>query len=147
MFGRATKANEGRSYGPALAYGAAAILALLGLADATYLTVQAFTGENLICGGSGECVRVLASKYARVGGIPVAVFGMLAYFSVFSCAVLAASGSVRARCAGISLARLLPLLPAFRGACFSTRFTRGVDSGPSLKSELHDENVIGQSFS
>jgi uncharacterized membrane protein len=70
----------------------AAIAALAGLADATYLTVQALTGETLVCGGSPDCFRVLGSAYARVQGIPVAALGMLAYFTVFSFATFVAFG-------------------------------------------------------
>ncbi len=75
----------------------AAIVSLAGLADATYLSVQALTGETLGCGGSPDCFRVLGSSYARVGGIPVALFGVLAYFSVFTFATFAAFGYMRAR--------------------------------------------------
>lgn len=71
---------------------AVAIVSLAGLADATYLTVQALTGETLTCGGSPDCFRVLGSSYAKVGGIPVALLGALAYFSVFSFATFAAFG-------------------------------------------------------
>jgi uncharacterized membrane protein len=73
-------------------YTAVAIVSMAGLADATYLTVQALTGETLSCGGSPDCFRVLGSSYARVGGIPVAILGALAYFSVFSFATFAAFG-------------------------------------------------------
>ena len=73
-------------------YTAVAIVSLAGLADATYLTVQALTGETLSCGGSPDCFRVLGSSYAKVGGIPVALLGALAYFSVFSFATFAAFG-------------------------------------------------------
>src|SRR5438093_9600019 len=73
-------------------YAVAAIVAMAGLADATYLTVQALTGETLSCGGSPDCFRVLGSSYAKVGGIPVAMLGALAYFSVFSFATFAAFG-------------------------------------------------------
>ena len=75
----------------------AAIVALAGLADATYLTVQALTGETASCGGSPDCFLVLGSKYSRLGGIPVAIFGALAYFSAFSFATFAAFGYRRAR--------------------------------------------------
>jgi len=75
----------------------AAVVSLAGLADATYLSVQALTGETLACGGSPDCSRVLGSAYARVGGIPVALFGALAYFCVFSFATFAAFGYRRAR--------------------------------------------------
>jgi uncharacterized membrane protein len=78
-------------------YTTVAIVSLAGLADATYLAVQALTGETLGCGGSPDCFRVLGSSYARVGGIPVALFGTLAYFSVFTFATFAAFGYVRAR--------------------------------------------------
>src|SRR5881394_4007324 len=78
-------------------YAVAAIVSLAGLADATYLSVQAFTGETLSCGGSPDCFRVLGSSYAKVGGAPVALFGALAYFTVFAFATFAAFGYARAR--------------------------------------------------
>jgi len=74
-----------------------AIVSLAGLADAAYLTVQALTGETAVCGGSPDCFRVLGSSYAKVAGVPLAAFGSLAYFSVFSFATFAAFGDVRAR--------------------------------------------------
>ena len=77
-------------------YTTVAIVAVVGLADATYLTVQALTGETLSCGGSPDCFRVLGSSYARVGGIPVASLGALAYFTVFTFATFAAFGYARA---------------------------------------------------
>src|SRR5213596_4088267 len=78
-------------------YAVAAIVAMAGLADATYLTVQALTGETLSCGGSPDCFRVLGSAYAKVGRIPVALMGALAYFSVFTLATFAAFGYARMR--------------------------------------------------
>ena len=78
-------------------YIVAAIVSLAGLADATYLTVQALTGETFGCGGSADCFRVLGSAYARIGGIPVASFGALAYFTAFTFATFAAFGYARAR--------------------------------------------------
>ena len=78
-------------------YTVAAIVSLAGLADATYLSVQALTGETVSCGGSPDCFRVLGSSYAKVGGIPVALLGALAYFTVFACATFAAFGYARAR--------------------------------------------------
>ena len=73
-----------------------AIVAVAGLADATYLTVQALTGETLTCGGSPDCFRVLGSSYAKLGGMPVAILGALAYFAVFTFATFAAFGYSRA---------------------------------------------------
>ena len=73
-------------------YTIVAIVALAGLADATYLTVQALTGETITCGGSPDCFRVLGSSYGKLGGIPVAMLGALAYFTVFTFAIFAAFG-------------------------------------------------------
>lgn len=80
----------------AILYAIVAIVAVAGLADATYLTVQALTGETLSCGGSPDCFRVLGSSYAKLGGIPVAILGALAYFTVFTFATFAAFGYPRA---------------------------------------------------
>lgn len=78
-------------------YCLAACLALVGLAEAIYLTVMNLTGETALCGESADCFKVLGSSYARIGKIPVAGFGALAYFAAFSCAVYSAFGYVRAR--------------------------------------------------
>ena len=78
-------------------YAVAALISLVGLADATYLTVQSLTGETLVCGGSADCFRVLGSVYARIAGIPVAAFGVVGYFGAFSLATFAAFGYARAR--------------------------------------------------
>ena len=77
-------------------YTAVAIVAVVGLADATYLSVQALTGEILTCGGSPDCFRVLGSSYSKLAGVPVAMLGALAYFSVFTFATFAAFGYRRA---------------------------------------------------
>ena len=73
-------------------YVTAAIVALLGLADAIYLTVQHVTGQSVICTIVSGCSEVLSSSYAVVSGVPLALIGAAAYFSVFSLATLAAFG-------------------------------------------------------
>jgi uncharacterized membrane protein len=78
-------------------YSIAAVVALTGLAEATYLTVLSLTGATALCGDSAGCFQVLGSKYARIAGFPVAGLGALAYFTVFSMAVFAAFGHRRAR--------------------------------------------------
>ena len=78
-------------------YTVIAIVALAGLADATFLTVQALTGETLSCGGSPDCFRVLGSSYAKIGRVPVAILGAFAYFCVFTFSIFAAFGYARAR--------------------------------------------------
>jgi uncharacterized membrane protein len=74
----------------------AALIALAGLADATYLAVIALTGETAACGQSTGCFEVLGSSYARIAGIPVAALGVLGYFAAFTFAIFAGFGYKRA---------------------------------------------------
>jgi uncharacterized membrane protein len=71
-------------------YAAVALIALLGLADATYLTIEHITGQSVRCTIVAGCSEVLSSKYATVGGMPLAMIGATAYFTVFALATLAA---------------------------------------------------------
>lgn len=70
----------------------AAIISLIGLGDAIYLTIQDLTGESLRCTIISGCSEVLSSKYAHIGSMPLASAGALAYFVFFSLAILAAFG-------------------------------------------------------
>ena len=71
-------------------YGAIAFVALIGLADAGYLTIEHLSGRSLQCTIIAGCDVVLASKYAKVGGVPLSLLGAFAYFIVFSIATLIA---------------------------------------------------------
>ena len=73
----------------------AAVVAIVGLIDAIYLTLHHYTGEKVPCSVTGGCESVLSSKFAEIGGVPLALFGALAYFTVFSLATLAAFGDDR----------------------------------------------------
>lgn len=77
-------------------YSIAAVFCLAGLADATYLSVIAFTGETAACSGQAGCFEVLGSAYARVAGVPVAALGALGYFTAFTFAIFAAFDYERA---------------------------------------------------
>jgi uncharacterized membrane protein len=72
---------------------AAALVALVGLADAIYLTINHYTGEKVPCSVTGGCETVLSSQYAEIGGVPLAAFGAAAYFVAFSLAILTAFGN------------------------------------------------------
>ena len=75
----------------------AALVSLVGLADAIYLTVEHVTGQTLRCTIVSGCSEVLSSKYAQIGPLPLASVGAVAYFVVFSLAILAAFGHRFAR--------------------------------------------------
>jgi uncharacterized membrane protein len=70
----------------------AALVSLVGLGDAIYLTVEHLTGNSVRCTVTAGCSEVLSSAYASIGAIPVAGLGALAYFIAFSLATLAAFG-------------------------------------------------------
>src|SRR5258706_15020655 len=69
-----------------------AVLSLVGLGDALYLTIQDLTGQSLRCTIVSGCSEVLSSAYAHIGPVPLAVLGAFAYLTVFSLAILAAFG-------------------------------------------------------
>jgi uncharacterized membrane protein len=92
-----TGTTRKRSRAQTIFYSIAALIALVGLGEATYLTVIFLTGETAVCGSSADCFKVLGSSYAKIAGIPLSGLGGLAYFSVFTFAIFAAFGSGRAR--------------------------------------------------
>ena len=84
--------NESRDRLRKRLYAVAAAIALLGVADGIYLTIEHVTGRTAQCIASSGCQEVLASEYAAFGPVPLAAIGALAYFSAFSLALLAAFG-------------------------------------------------------
>lgn len=79
-----------RTTGVVWIYLTAALISLVGLADAIYLTVEHLSGESLRCTIISGCSEVLSSPYAHIGSVPLAAVGAAAYFTVFSLATLAA---------------------------------------------------------
>ncbi len=73
-------------------YGLAALVSLIGLADAIYLTVEHLSGRSVKCTIVQGCSEVLSSSYATLNGMPLAGFGAVSYFVVFSASTLAAFG-------------------------------------------------------
>jgi len=71
---------------------ATAGVSLVGLTDALYLTALHLSGATARCTVLTGCSEVLGSPYATIGGVPLALLGACAYFSVFSLSLLAAFG-------------------------------------------------------
>lgn len=91
-----TRTDTGRPARPSAGYIiAAGAVALAGLADAAYLTAKHYSGRNVPCSLITGCEQVLTSEYAEMFGVPTAAYGALAYFVVFSLAVLTYYGSAR----------------------------------------------------
>ena len=53
-----------------------AVLDVIGLSIASYLSTVELQGGSLVCPIGGGCEAVAASPYSRIDGIPVAVFGV-----------------------------------------------------------------------
>ncbi|HET6639838.1 MAG TPA: vitamin K epoxide reductase family protein [Gemmatimonadota bacterium] len=54
-------------------------LALVGFADAAYLTAAHYAGSSVFCGASGGCETVLSSGFATLGPVPIALIGAVYY--------------------------------------------------------------------
>jgi uncharacterized membrane protein len=73
---------------------ASLVIAALGIAIATYLTYVHYAGLQPICaGGSHGCERVQSSSYATVGGVPVAVLGLIGYVSIATALLVPGEGA------------------------------------------------------
>jgi uncharacterized membrane protein len=60
--------------------GITAVLALIGVGIAGYLTWVHYAGLQPFCvGGGGSCERVQSSQWSELGGVPVALLGLIGY--------------------------------------------------------------------
>jgi uncharacterized membrane protein len=60
-----------------------AVLALIGIGIAGYLTYIHYAGINPICiSGGGGCEKVQSSRWSELAGIPVAVLGLAGYVAI-----------------------------------------------------------------
>ena len=71
----------------------AAVVALVGITDAVYLTVHHYTAAPVPCSIVSGCEQVLTSSYAEIYGIPLALFGAAAYVAAFILACLSLFGN------------------------------------------------------
>ena len=63
------------------------VLAILGIADAWYLTLSAFEGAALVCdigAALDGCNIVAQSPYSKLFGLPLALYGVVFYGIVFA---------------------------------------------------------------
>jgi uncharacterized membrane protein len=61
---------------------ASAVVALIGLGIASYLTVVHYAGGSPVCAIAHGCEVVQRSDYAKVGGVPVALAGLVGYLAL-----------------------------------------------------------------
>lgn len=58
------------------------LVAFIGFTDAAYLTTRYYRGISMGCFASLGCDKVAISQYATIGGIPVALIGIVYYFII-----------------------------------------------------------------
>jgi uncharacterized membrane protein len=80
---------------------AIAVVCLLGIGIAGYLTYVHYAGLKVACLASGGCETVQASAYSKLDGVPVAVLGLIGYVAIFG--TLALRGEL-GRSAGFGIA-------------------------------------------
>lgn len=68
------------------------LIALVGLADSVYLTVNHYAAAPVPCSLIEGCEKVLTSEYAEIAGLPIAALGAAAYFVAFALALFTAFG-------------------------------------------------------
>src|ERR1700759_4834655 len=61
---------------------AMAVLALLGVALATYLTIVHYAGLKPACTAGQSCVKVQTSVWSKLDGVPVALIGLIGYIGI-----------------------------------------------------------------
>ncbi len=71
-----------------LLVGAIALFAFGGFLDATFLTFHHYSSAKIGCPLFGGCDRVLQSKYATIGDVPISLFGAGYYLVVLTLAVV-----------------------------------------------------------
>jgi uncharacterized membrane protein len=67
---------------------AAVVLALVGLASASYLTYTKYAHDG-VCGVSSGCTTVQQSEWSELFGIPVSVLGVIGYLGILALLLLA----------------------------------------------------------
>ncbi len=58
------------------------VLALLGIALATYLTVVHYAGLKPACTAGQACIKVQTSQWSELAGVPVALIGLIGYILI-----------------------------------------------------------------
>jgi uncharacterized membrane protein len=80
---------------------AMAVIALVGLGVAGYLTYVHYAGVTPVCAVAHGCEKVQTSQWAKLAGVPVALLGLLGYTAILGSLALPGEGG---RLVGAALA-------------------------------------------
>jgi len=105
---------------------AVALLGCVGAAETAYLTISKWLSANVVCPTSG-CDTILTSKYSELYGLPVSLYGFLAYAGVGFLAWQAANTERRPGnrigMAVVAGSTVLSTVSAYLGYILFTQFT------------------------
>lgn len=60
------------------------VVTLVGLGVASYLTYVHYSGTPPVCTAGGSCLKVQTSIYSKLGGVPVALMGLIGYIAILA---------------------------------------------------------------
>lgn len=80
-----------------------AVLALIGVALAGYLTYVHYADLRPFCLSSGGCEQVQSSSYAKLASVPVALIGLIGYVTILAVTTLLRGEAGRILGAGMAL--------------------------------------------
>ncbi len=72
--------------------GTMAVIALIGLGVAAYLTYVHYAGVTPVCAVAHGCEKVQTSHWAKLAGVPVAVLGLLGYAAILASLAVPSEG-------------------------------------------------------
>src|ERR1700685_3584868 len=58
------------------------VIAILGLALASYLVYVHYSGTRPACSAGDACLKVQTSVYSKIAGVPVALIGLIGYIGI-----------------------------------------------------------------
>jgi uncharacterized membrane protein len=58
-------------------------LSVVGIGVASYLVYVHYSGTQPVCSLGGSCLKVQTSVWSKVGGVPVALIGLIGYIGIF----------------------------------------------------------------
>jgi uncharacterized membrane protein len=79
------------------------VLAAVGLGVAAYLTYIHYAGINPACTAGQSCVKVQTSQWSKVGGVPVALLGLIGYVGILGTLLLPDREETRIATLGLTL--------------------------------------------
>jgi uncharacterized membrane protein len=89
------------------------VVAVLGLALASYLVYVHYSGTRPACTAGDACLKVQTSVYSKIAGVPVALIGLIGYIGIFLSLLVPDRDEVR----------LATLVMTLIGVCFSGYLT------------------------